>query len=239
MLLFLAFLIAPRVQAARVHGNIYGPGLELLKNSVIEVNSTPKQSLIAADGAYSFELAPGSYAIEALYSDQKLLFYAKEEINIEAEGNYVYDLILFEIPEIEELEFDESELALIEELLKEKEKPIMAVIATIAAIIIVIGIAVAYLLYRYKKLGQKKKPKRKKRKVKKVKEEALAISPDATLNEVLALIKKEKRITQKEIRKNMNVSEAKISLIITDLEDHGLIKKIKRGRGNVIIYQGT
>ncbi len=61
-------------------------------------------------------------------------------------------------------------------------------------------------------------------------------SNDEYLNKVLNLIKKEKRITQKEIRKNFDLSEAKISLIISELEEKKIIKKIKKGRGNIIIF---
>jgi len=50
------------------------------------------------------------------------------------------------------------------------------------------------------------------------------------------IIKKEDgRTTQKEIRKQLPLSEAKVSLIITELEEKGVVKKIKKGRGNVII----
>ena len=45
------------------------------------------------------------------------------------------------------------------------------------------------------------------------------------------------RTTQKEIRKNFPMSEAKISLIITELEHRGKIEKIKRGRSNIIILK--
>ena len=42
---------------------------------------------------------------------------------------------------------------------------------------------------------------------------------------------------QKDIRKNFPSSEAKISLILTELEEKGIIKKIKRGRGNIIVLK--
>jgi len=43
------------------------------------------------------------------------------------------------------------------------------------------------------------------------------------------------RVTQKDLRLRLNCSEAKASLMITDLEDRGLVRKMKKGRGNVII----
>jgi uncharacterized membrane protein len=56
------------------------------------------------------------------------------------------------------------------------------------------------------------------------------------LQEVLSIIREhEGRITQKDLRLRLNCSEAKASLMITDLEDRGLVKKVKKGRGNVII----
>ena len=58
------------------------------------------------------------------------------------------------------------------------------------------------------------------------------------LDDVLNLIKKEGgRITQKNIRKNLGLSEAKASLIITELEHKEIVKRIKKGRGNIIILQ--
>ncbi len=59
------------------------------------------------------------------------------------------------------------------------------------------------------------------------------------LNNTLDIIKKnEGRITQKKLRKEMmHLSEGKVSLILTELEHKGLIEKVKRGRGNVILLK--
>jgi uncharacterized membrane protein len=55
------------------------------------------------------------------------------------------------------------------------------------------------------------------------------------LKEVLGIITQSGgRLTQKELRKKLGYSEAKISLMVADLEDRGLVKKIKKGRGNII-----
>lgn len=54
--------------------------------------------------------------------------------------------------------------------------------------------------------------------------------------QVLKIIKERGgRTTQKDIRKDIPLSEAKISLILTDLEQRKFIRKIKKGRGNIII----
>ena len=58
------------------------------------------------------------------------------------------------------------------------------------------------------------------------------------LNDVIDIIKKEGgRTTQKDIRKQIPLSEAKISLMIAELEHKGVIEKIKKGRGNIIILK--
>jgi uncharacterized membrane protein len=58
--------------------------------------------------------------------------------------------------------------------------------------------------------------------------------------QVLAIIEKnDGRITQLDLRKMLPYSEAKVSLIVSDLESRGLVKKIKKGRGNVLILNRT
>ncbi len=45
------------------------------------------------------------------------------------------------------------------------------------------------------------------------------------------------RCTQKELCSKMAYSKAKVSLMVTDLEDRGMIKKIKKGRGNILVLK--
>jgi len=47
------------------------------------------------------------------------------------------------------------------------------------------------------------------------------------------------RMTQLDLRKAVPYSEVRISLIVTDLEDAGLLRKVKRGRGNILIMTGV
>ena len=58
------------------------------------------------------------------------------------------------------------------------------------------------------------------------------------INKIVDILKKEGgRATQKDIRKEAPLSEAKISLMIAELEHKGIIKKIKKGRGNIIVLE--
>lgn len=62
-----------------------------------------------------------------------------------------------------------------------------------------------------------------------------SLSLDEDAKKVLqALESFEGRATQKEIKETLNFSDAKLSLILTELEEYDYIKKFKRGRGNII-----
>lgn len=61
------------------------------------------------------------------------------------------------------------------------------------------------------------------------------ISLPEDLKELLDVIRHcGNRITQRELRKKSPYSESKVSLMLSDLEERGLIEKFKRGRGNII-----
>ncbi|HLD33627.1 MAG TPA: hypothetical protein VJB66_02795, partial [Candidatus Nanoarchaeia archaeon] len=58
------------------------------------------------------------------------------------------------------------------------------------------------------------------------------------LQQVIDFLKSQDgRSTQKDIRKQFPQSEAKISLMIADLENRKLVEKIKKGRGNIVILR--
>ncbi|WP_440948835.1 helix-turn-helix transcriptional regulator [Methanosarcina sp. T3] len=86
---------------ATVHGVAYARDtLEPLKDTVVGINSTPPQSMVAKDGMYSFELVPGDYTITARYYQNNTIVYSKEAtFRIESEGNYVFDLLLYPVSE--------------------------------------------------------------------------------------------------------------------------------------------
>jgi uncharacterized membrane protein len=55
------------------------------------------------------------------------------------------------------------------------------------------------------------------------------------LKEIMDLIRANgNRITQRELRKKSPYSESKVSLMLSDLEERGLVEKFKKGRGNII-----
>lgn len=84
---------------ATVHGTVYDYNtFKPLDNAVVEVNSTPSQSMVAKYGVYSFDLIPGDYNITALYYQNSTVTYsATEIIKIKDQGNYVRDLLLLPV----------------------------------------------------------------------------------------------------------------------------------------------
>ncbi|WP_440948634.1 DUF7343 domain-containing protein [Methanosarcina sp. T3] len=84
---------------ATIHGEVYSwDTFEPLENAVVEVNSTPAQSMVAKYGVYYFELDPGDYLIKASYYENSTLIYSAEEVvTIKGEGSYVRDLLLLPV----------------------------------------------------------------------------------------------------------------------------------------------
>lgn len=197
-------------QAATIYGNVYDIALDLQNNVIVEVNSAPKQTMVAKDGSYSFELPEGNYIITAKLVDEEILATAEETIEVNTEGNYVLDLILFESFEEDETLLEESDIEVDPSVMEDK----MLLWPYIAVLLIIILIISLFLYFK------RKKPKQE----------------DPYLEKVIKIIKREGgRTTQKEIRKALGLSEAKVSLMVTQLKHEGKLKKIKKGRGNIIV----
>ena len=100
-IIFTILLVLPLLMTASAGATIHGVVYEWntfqpLENVIVEVNSTPVQSMVCTYGTYSFELPQGNYKITASYfEDSTLSYYAEDLINITDDGNYVLDLLLF------------------------------------------------------------------------------------------------------------------------------------------------
>jgi uncharacterized membrane protein len=212
ILLLLILIFIGTVNATTLYGNIYDWNLEQVEGAKITINSIPEQSLIAIDGSYSFELNPGDYNLHGEYTiSGEIIASSTEEIIINEEGDYRIDIILF--PEIG---YEEMEDLNLEDLnLYSNSNNYFLVLGVILIII--------FFAIWFKKQKSKK------------------IITDLDIDEaerVFNLIKQNGgRITQKEIRKALAMSEAKLSLIITELIHKNKIEKIKKGRGNIIILK--
>ena len=215
LLLVLLVSFSNAVSAATIYGNIYDLSLSKVLGARVEVNTTPQQRLISKDGSYSFDIPNGFYTIKSELRGNGIGGSESRNITITQEGNYVIDLILF--PNFEEDEItQEVEIGLPAE--KKSSTSLFVLI-----FVFVLGI-ISYFVF--KSNGRKEKGKEAKE------------DTEKDLDGLIKIIKQEGgRITQKEIRKEIPLSEAKISLMIAELEHKGVIEKIKKGRGNIIILK--
>ena len=214
--------------AATIHGTVYDLSLKKVNNARVEINTYPKQFLVAQNSSYSFDVPNGFYTIKAqLMQKNTVLASVEENITIKEEGSYVLDLILF--PDVEEgvekINLD------VNSTLFETSKTTNKFLAffIVLAILLLLLAGAAYFIKN--RMGKKKLKEQKNEQQKEATEES-------DLEQLIKIIKQEgNRITQKDIRKQIPLSEAKISLMIAELEHKGVIEKIKKGRGNIIILK--
>ncbi len=227
-------LLITQVTAATLKGTIYNEQLQAEKDVLIQINTTPEQKYLSKDGSYTFEVSTGKYQLIAKKASQEI----KEEFNINQEGIFVYDLFL--IPSFT----DEDEIWNLsnENLISEEEIVPKSHFWQYLVAGIIFTIAIIRIIYARKKYGPlkifRKKVKQESKKTIEQHQEELAKEPGYLENALEIIKKHDGRIHQKELRKEMlYLSEAKISLIITELEHKGKVEKIKKGRGNIIILK--
>ncbi|MBD3361399.1 hypothetical protein GF358_01255 [Candidatus Woesearchaeota archaeon] len=229
--LFFMILISSIANAAEIRGRIYDFELNTIDNARVEIDTVPKQVLVASDGEYSFSLPLGIYTITATYPPEDLKI--KESVTIEEHGAYTLDLILLPNLEAEEEILSEASDINITKTFVEEDVNTLGRLGFAAGLVSII-VLIFFMWYKFKSKTEELR-KEVDKTAKKVKEKQKPVL-DKDLNELYTFIKKEGgRTTQKDIRKNFPKSEAKVSLMITELEDKGVIKRIKKGRGNIIV----
>lgn len=272
--------LADSSTTATVHGATYvWDTLEPINDTMIDVNSTPPQSIVAKDGKYSFELVPGDYTITASYYQNNTLIYSKETtLEIEGEGDYVFDLLLYPVSENRVTETIAARMNSPDSVNPTEQ----TITDTSTVSYLSVALTLFLLLGGGYKLARKHKKMKKSRSQKgrfstfgllvkilgkntvsgmkpefgnigkavfitepatetadnsEIETAALKKPPISTdLREVLDVIRGHKgRITQKDLRGRSEYSEVKVSLLLSELEKRGLIKKFKNGRENIVV----
>jgi uncharacterized membrane protein len=230
ILAVMTLMIMQIADAAAIEGTVYDWNLEPVINAKVYANSTPKQAIVAKTGDYSLTLNKGVYEIKAIAPNGDEV---AETITVADEGNYTLDLII--LPSIDNPEdlFNESDIQVEEDIFGEKNNNYLIVIGIIILMAIITVIAIFFSLS-----FMKKKEKEVKEEIITLKREIQQKEVDPELAKLVEAIKSAGgRTTQKEIRKQFPSSEAKISLMITELEKKGIVEKIKKGRGNVLVLK--
>lgn len=253
LIFIIIFLAFPTVNAVTIHGTVFEwSTFEPLDNALMEVNSTPAQFRVAASGVYSFNLPPGDYLFRtSYYRNDTLLYYNEETLSVTGyEGDYVHDILLFPLEEEEE-EFLDEDVGNVTYDVEDGTLPGFDWTYTfIALLALVIAGGAAYLHYRKRDvededtvpgIGIEVEPAGPEEPhPEEIEETAVttkaALSDD--LKEIIGILESSGgRITQKDLRAKLRCSEAKVSLMVTDLEDRGLVHKVRKGRGNVILLE--
>jgi len=237
--LAIASMFLGSAMGATIHGSIYSYDLEKIANALVEVNSTPKQTLFTTNGDYSFELPIGIYRITAVSKDGSEIQRADEMASVYDGGSYNIDLFLMTVIEDD---YENLSININLDAIPEKHKdalPYPLKIAIPAILFAIAGIIIGFI--RRRKLrgigiasdkvnmsnkdnvdsegnGSKNRP--------------IPDIKNAILEEIGRM---DGRATQKELRKKIPYSESKISLVVTELEHEKKIRKIKKGRGNILI----
>jgi len=242
-------ILLPTIQAATLKGSVYNSNLDLEKDVLIEINTIPQQQFLAKNGDYEFELNPGKYQLTARKGEIEIM----EEVEIIKEGNFLFDVFLLnDLTEENEL-WQNSEEELFNEEMEEQNTSIGDSDNnnddneeiewwrwTIGIVVVLFSFQRIYRAR--KKYGPiqifRKRVKRESKKTLEQHKAELEKEP-GYIDKAIEIIKKhDGRISQKELRKEMlYLSEAKISLIVTELEHKGKVEKVKKGRGNVIILK--
>jgi len=205
---------------ATIHGVVYyWFTLEPMNGAIVEINTTPKQTMVASDGSYSFSVPPGDYTISAsYYQDSTLIYYDEDNLNVVSGGDYRIDLILF--PTLEENEIPENDV--VPDIETGENNYLIAILFLFTIMVAIIVIGYYGVKRRPKKLEETYTPK--------------IVGLPEDLKQVVDILKQHGgRMHQLDLKKQLPLSEAKISLMLADLESRGILRKIKRGRGNIIV----
>ncbi len=215
--LIIFLLLINTAAAATIQGTVYDLELERIEKAVVTINTEPEQNFVTENGEYSFYVPNGEYTVKAnLIEDTIIIESASHDIEINDEGEFVVDLILLPSLEEELSLIEESEEIVVNEDVFNGKTDFLIYIVLITTVILIF-----FLYLIYKKLTTKKEE----------------ISDDDEKKIIKIIKDNQNRITQKELIKETLFSKTKMSLIIADLKDKGVIRKIKKGRGNILILE--
>ncbi|MBW2964939.1 hypothetical protein KY363_05780 [Candidatus Woesearchaeota archaeon] len=264
--LILCLLFASPCFAATLHGKIYDLDLNELNDVVVTVDSTPPQRFVSKDGAYSFQLETGRYTITANHSVDRLHeLTTSENVTITSDGDYVFDLFLLPELDIDDSLFEGvDEMDISNPIETSQSNALSSTTFLLLVIAFLVFLVILYFIVGHVKKKEEIVELQEVEKVEagtrdalrneleearisdgnrvvdaaKAKEKAKHDHIEEDLHRMLTVIEREGgRVTQKELRKEFPLSEAKISLMVSELEHKGLVKKVKKGRGNIILLK--
>lgn len=225
--LLLVPLCAAPAAGIRLSGQLYelGPGPDLVpvvETLLVEAQTGEQLAgrVVAIRGAYSLDLGPGEYRIVARSTSGEVR--ASENVSLRADSRL--DLILLPPLDLPELALNESLIGNLT-LPAAKGGGSLLWAGGAAAAAVAAGALLLFRLRRPKRGGAPPLP---------------AGGLPADLQAMVRVLEREGgRMTQKELRRQVGHSEAKVSLMVADLENRGLVRKFKVGRGNIVVLESA
>lgn len=223
---FLAFfMLFAALHAANLSGSVYSmDSFDAVRGVVVKAEGLSTYQTFSMDGTYEMDIPPGEYTVKAFYYvEGNLEGYAEDNITL-GEGGASYDFVLFAPDEFEGVVgFD---LPAMNEDIPES-KPDYWTLLILAGFVLV---AVRIFLFFMGKKPEEKGAEREEEKLPAEKKEL-----DEEEKKVLEILRNSEGMrNQKELREIMKCTEAKMSLLISGLEAQGYVKRIKKGRENIV-----
>ena len=219
------FALFAALHAANLSGSVYSmDSFDAVRGVVVRAEGASTYQTFSMDGTYKMDIPAGEYAVKALYYvEGNLEGYAEDRITV-GEGGTSYDFVLFSPDEFEGVVgFDVPEAD--EDIPERKDDWALATAA--GAVLLIVAVAIAYFFLTKKKPGGRG-----------VQEEALPAEKkelDVEERRVLEILKNSEGMrNQKELREIMKCTEAKMSLLVSGLEAQGYVKRIRKGRENIV-----
>lgn len=253
--LMVLLLCLTLLHATTIRGEIYnGDDFQPLTNTLITIETVNGTVLIQElfNERYQLNVTPGTYTLRAYhYVGGSLEYYTEHPFQAVGEGMQ-FDLVLLPY-ELQVLlpEPPPSPPPSNQTIPPSPEPPPSVDYGFLY--LALLGILLFYLLYRYLN-SSKKAPSAPEKTEKEREPEESPASPipesqkysepaepresyelDEDSKRVLKILQEQEgRMYQKELRQILNFSETKMSLLLTELETQGLIKRFKKGRDNLL-----
>ncbi len=226
------------LHSATLFGDIYeGDSFSHLNNTRVKIEGTVTLQFISNQN-YSVDVPFGTYNLTATYfKDGKIEYYTEEKITVNQELMRYdlvllpYELIRFNPPE-NDSDVVQPPVPQPPSLPPTTQDNTLLIALTAAVVLIVI-----YLFY--KQLSDKKPEAVSKKPEETEEAEEEQIEEEYTLDEesrkILEILKSSGgRMLQKQLREILGASQSNMSLVLTELEQVGYIKRFKRGRENLL-----
>ncbi len=228
---FLSLISLQGVESAKIRGAIYDHELNPISKTVVTINSTPEQRRVSQYGGYHFIVSPGSYEIVATLTRNDITReIAREYIVIPSEGDYVKDLFLYDDFDMRS-EFEETFFMRVTMWFNEYYGFI--ILLFVGLLFIWVAFNVYFRFFQVQKHHTQTEVGDTQDTISEIILEQT--SDDIIEKKILSLLAdSQKPLRQKDIRKKFPLSEAKISLVLRNMEEKGQIARLKKGRSNVI-----